>query len=66
MTRCYVCGAHPFDSCQAIDGEIAECPRPPSSARQHITDGRPCWCEPTIEYRDPDTDAAVIVHKEPM
>jgi hypothetical protein len=28
MTRCYVCNAEPQDGCQAIDGEIAECPRP--------------------------------------
>jgi hypothetical protein len=28
MTRCYVCNADPQDGCQAIDGEIAECPRP--------------------------------------
>lgn len=26
--RCYVCGADPHDGCNAIDGEIAECPRP--------------------------------------
>lgn len=27
MTRCYVCNAEPQDGCQAIDGEVAECPR---------------------------------------
>jgi len=32
--------------------------------REHITDGSPCWCDPTVEYRDPDTGAAVIVHRE--
>ena len=30
----------------------------------HTTDGAPCWCEPTVEYLDPDTGVAVIVHKE--
>lgn len=28
MTRCYVCNADSGDPCGAIDGEIAECPRP--------------------------------------
>ena len=28
MTRCYVCNAEPQDGCQAIGGEVAECPRP--------------------------------------
>lgn len=28
MTRCYVCNAEPSDPCHAVDGEIAECPRP--------------------------------------
>lgn len=26
--RCYVCNALPQDGCQAIGGEVAECPRP--------------------------------------
>jgi hypothetical protein len=34
MTRCYVCNAEPQDGCQAIDGEIAECPRP--SPPRHV------------------------------
>lgn len=34
--------------------------------REHITDGSPCWCEPTVEYVDQDTGAKVIVHKEPQ
>ena len=33
-----------------------------SSERQHIG-GRDCWCGPTAEYVDPDTGAAVYVHK---
>lgn len=32
MTRCYVCNAEPQDGCQAIDGEMAECPRPSRSS----------------------------------
>ena len=31
--------------------------------REHITSSA-CWCEPTVEYRDPVTGAAVILHKE--
>lgn len=30
--------------------------------REHIT-STACWCEPTVEYRDPETGTAVIVHK---
>lgn len=32
---------------------------------EHITDGRDCWCNPEVNYVDPDTGAAVIVHKKP-
>jgi hypothetical protein len=28
MARCYVCNAEPSDPCKAVDGEVAECPRP--------------------------------------
>jgi hypothetical protein len=31
--------------------------------REHIASAA-CWCQPTVEYRDPDTGVAVIVHKE--
>lgn len=36
MNRCYVCNASQHDSCQAIGGEIAECPRPSRSAPQAL------------------------------
>ena len=35
-------------------------------AREHITDGSPCWCEPETNYKDPETCTSVIVHKEPQ
>lgn len=35
-------------------------------AREHITDGSPCWCEPETNYKDPETGISVIVHKEPQ
>jgi hypothetical protein len=41
-------------------------PAQPAVQREHITDGRPCWCNPDIDYVDPETGAAVIVHKEPQ
>lgn len=34
--------------------------------REHITDGTPCWCNPEINYTDPETGISVIVHKEPQ
>lgn len=33
---------------------------------EHITNGNPCWCNPEIDYVDPETGVAVIVHKEPQ
>jgi hypothetical protein len=35
-------------------------------AREHITDGSQCWCEPETNYKDPETGISVIVHKEPQ
>lgn len=34
-----------------------------AAGREHVTSAA-CWCEPQIEYRDPETGAAVYVHKE--
>ena len=34
--------------------------------KEHITNGDPCWCNPEIDYVDPETGVAVIVHKEPQ
>ena len=31
---------------------------------EHVLDSS-CWCNPEVNYVDPDTGAAVIVHKEP-
>ena len=33
---------------------------------EHITDGQPCWCNPELNYKDPETGAEVWVHKEPQ
>ncbi len=32
--------------------------------REHITD-KFCWCQPVLDYKDPDTGAEVWVHNEP-
>ena len=29
----------------------------------HI-DNKDCWCEPTLEYKNPETDSQVWVHRE--
>ena len=29
----------------------------------HITDGTGCWCDPDLDYVDPETGAKVWVHK---
>ena len=31
---------------------------------EHVLDSS-CWCNPDVNYIDPDTGVAVIVHKEP-
>lgn len=31
---------------------------PTDDLREHVTDGRPCWCQPTPEVDEP----SVIVH----
>jgi len=38
----------------------------PTQKREHITDGNPCWCNPEINYVDPETGAAVIIHRRPQ
>ena len=42
------------------------CEQTMNEAREHITDGTPCWCNPETTYKDPDTGASVVVHKEPQ
>jgi hypothetical protein len=36
----------------------------PPQRTEHITDGSPCWCEPELDYKDPDTGAEVWIHRE--
>lgn len=53
-----------------IDNMVTDMVRRPAQqepvASEHITDGRPCWCEPETNYKDPETGISVIVHKEPQ
>jgi hypothetical protein len=30
---------------------------------EHVTDGTKCWCEPELDYKDPDTGAEVWIHR---
>lgn len=32
---------------------------------EHLTDGSECWCSPDVDYVDPETGVAVIVHRLP-
>ena len=43
-----------------------ELPSPQPSQQEHVTDGSPCWCNPELDYKDPDTGAEVWIHKEPQ
>jgi hypothetical protein len=51
-----------FDAIATIATQPAAQQRKP----EHITNGNPCWCNPEIDYVDPETGVAVIVHKEPQ
>jgi hypothetical protein len=31
---------------------------------EHVTDGSPCWCNPELNFVDPDTKVEVWVHKQ--
>ena len=33
------------------------------SYREHVTDGSPCWCNPELNYRDPDTGTELWIHR---
>ena len=44
------------------DAGLAEQP----AQQEHVTDGSPCWCNPELDYKDPDTGAEVWIHKEPQ
>jgi hypothetical protein len=35
----------------------------PESYPEHVTDGSPCWCNPELNYRDPETGAELWIHR---
>ena len=32
--------------------------------QEHITDGGKCWCDPELDYKDPNTGVEVWIHKD--
>jgi hypothetical protein len=54
----------------AINGKLAQMFRSPTvkeslqvdQPREHIS-SPDCWCEPELNYKDPDTGAEVWVHR---
>jgi hypothetical protein len=50
MSRCYVCNAYPSDPCHAVDGEMAECPRPSQKTAEPTRECNACdWKGPLSE-----------------
>jgi hypothetical protein len=39
------------------------CIRADEAYREHVTDGSPCWCNPELNYRDPDTGTELWIHR---
>lgn len=40
---------------------------PTNDEREHVTDGSECWCQPLVEYIDPEThmpypDGSLVIH----
>jgi 5-methylcytosine-specific restriction endonuclease McrA len=60
-----------FNIPRAADHQCPECGEltcgcdcdPRAYTPEHVASAD-CWCEPTIDYRDPETGVAVYVHKE--
>lgn len=55
-----------FDAITALLEALAQSVSQEPVKREHITDGSPCWCNPELNYKDPETGAEVWVHKEPQ
>ena len=65
--ECYVTGN--VDDLPEGVFKLYTAPQPVSQEpvkREHITDGSPCWCNPELNYKDPETGAEVWIHKEPQ
>jgi hypothetical protein len=47
--------ADPMREVQRLGQEIEQ---------EHITDGGKCWCDPELDYKDPNTGVEVWIHKD--
>lgn len=52
LARCEVCGEREDRGCSAACTGAEEV---------HVTDGRPCWCEPVVEEYE---EGAVVIHRD--
>jgi len=60
--RCPVCAGGEYATFYPLqDGGMCSV-RPCQAPRQHDASAN-CWCEPTIDYKDPDTGVAVYGHR---
>ena len=70
--------AHEREACAKLCGELETCSdaefyghefanaiRARGDVREHIMSGD-CWCNPELNYTDPETGSEVWVHKEPQ
>ena len=58
--------AVPQEPVMRLDGNGVPKWLPPHRlVRERITDGKECWCNPEVNYIDPTTGVAVIVHHKP-
>ena len=64
--RCPICGAAAVSRERRLNGndKCANGHTYPSASASAMHDASAnCWCEPTVDYKDPDTGVAVYVHK---
>ena len=50
----------------AGEGRVPLCLAQPEQkpvAREHVTDSSKCWCDPELDYKNPDTGVEVWVHR---
>jgi hypothetical protein len=38
--------------------------QPQRTEQENITDGGKCWCDPELDYKDPNTGVEVWIHKD--
>lgn len=63
LLKCLHCGKqgyYPNGSVGEVCVDVVEAAT--GQAGEHIT-SKDCWCEPEVDYKDPDTGATVYVHR---